>query len=106
MWTQDLFSAMRLARPGGTLATFTSAGFVRRGLQEAGFTMRKSKGFAASGDAGPARWRNAELSLRARPLFARSSSDAREVPSSAADLQCPALLVPLRRGWQVTSSRR
>lgn len=46
MWTQDLFSAMaRLARPGGTLATFTSAGFVRRGLQEAGFTMRKSKGF-------------------------------------------------------------
>ncbi len=46
MWTQDLFNAMaRLARPGGTLATFTSAGFVRRGLQEAGFTMRKSKGF-------------------------------------------------------------
>jgi tRNA 5-methylaminomethyl-2-thiouridine biosynthesis bifunctional protein len=41
-----LFNAMaRLARPGATLATFTSAGFVRRGLQEAGFTMRKSKGF-------------------------------------------------------------
>ncbi|GHL06178.1 hypothetical protein ECZU22_00770 [Escherichia coli] len=31
MWTQNLFNAMaRLARPGGTLATFTSAGFVRR----------------------------------------------------------------------------
>ena len=46
MWTQDLFNAMaRLARPDGTLATFTSAGFVRRGLQGAGFTMRKSKGF-------------------------------------------------------------
>ena len=27
MWTQNLFNAMaRLARPGGTLATFTSAG--------------------------------------------------------------------------------
>lgn len=46
MWTQNLFTAMaRLARPGGTLATFTSAGFVRRGLQEAGFTMQKRKGF-------------------------------------------------------------
>lgn len=46
MWTQNLFNAMaRLARPGGTLATFTSAGFVRRGLQEAGFTMQKRKGF-------------------------------------------------------------
>jgi tRNA 5-methylaminomethyl-2-thiouridine biosynthesis bifunctional protein len=46
MWTPDLFGAMaRLARPGGTLATFTSAGFVRRGLQEAGFTMQKHKGF-------------------------------------------------------------
>ncbi len=41
------FNAMaRLARPGATLATFTSlAGFVRRGLQEAGFTMQKRKGF-------------------------------------------------------------
>ncbi|MGQ7189845.1 MnmC family methyltransferase, partial [Escherichia sp. HC-CC] len=46
MWTQNLFNAMaRLARPGGTLATFTSAGFVRRGLQDAGFTMQKRKGF-------------------------------------------------------------
>ncbi|STI94942.1 Glycine/D-amino acid oxidases (deaminating) [Escherichia coli] len=48
MWTQNLFNAMaRLARPGSTLATFTSAGFVRRGLQEAGFTMQKRKGFGA-----------------------------------------------------------
>ncbi len=46
MWTQNLFNAMaRLARPGSTLATFTSAGFVRRGLQDAGFTMQKRKGF-------------------------------------------------------------
>ncbi|STT04152.1 5-methylaminomethyl-2-thiouridine-forming enzyme mnmC [Klebsiella michiganensis] len=46
MWTAELFAAMaRLARPGGTLATFTSAGFVRRGLLEAGFSMQKRKGF-------------------------------------------------------------
>ena len=36
--------------PGATLATFTSAGFVRRGLQEAGFTMRKTKGFGRKRD--------------------------------------------------------
>ncbi|MCL0296244.1 MnmC family methyltransferase, partial [Escherichia coli] len=79
MWTQDLFSAMaRLARPGGTLATFTSAGFVRRGLQEAGFTMRKSKGFGRKREMLTGEMAQT-LSFPARaPWFARSSSDARE----------------------------
>ncbi|MCX8956658.1 bifunctional tRNA (5-methylaminomethyl-2-thiouridine)(34)-methyltransferase MnmD/FAD-dependent 5-carboxymethylaminomethyl-2-thiouridine(34) oxidoreductase MnmC [Erwinia psidii] len=46
MWTPKLFSCMaKLSREGGTLATFTSAGFVRRGLQEAGFVVTKRKGF-------------------------------------------------------------
>ncbi len=50
MWTQNLFNAMaRLARPGSTLATFTSAGFVRRGLQEAGFTMQNVRALGANG---------------------------------------------------------
>ncbi|WHP79299.1 bifunctional tRNA (5-methylaminomethyl-2-thiouridine)(34)-methyltransferase MnmD/FAD-dependent 5-carboxymethylaminomethyl-2-thiouridine(34) oxidoreductase MnmC [Edwardsiella anguillarum] len=46
MWTQALFDAMlRLARPGATFATFTAAGFVRRGLIQAGFEVSKVKGF-------------------------------------------------------------
>ncbi|HBK4770396.1 TPA: bifunctional tRNA (5-methylaminomethyl-2-thiouridine)(34)-methyltransferase MnmD/FAD-dependent 5-carboxymethylaminomethyl-2-thiouridine(34) oxidoreductase MnmC [Serratia liquefaciens] len=46
MWTEQLFTAMaRFARPGGSLATFTAAGFVRRGLQQAGFDVIKTKGF-------------------------------------------------------------
>lgn len=45
MWSEHLFSGLaRLARTSATLATFTSAGFVRRGLQAAGFTMQKVKG--------------------------------------------------------------
>ncbi|XOL95446.1 tRNA (5-methylaminomethyl-2-thiouridine)(34)-methyltransferase MnmD [Enterobacter hormaechei] len=49
MWSPHLFSAMaRLARPGATLATFTSAGFVRRGLQEAGLPCGKPKALAAN----------------------------------------------------------
>ncbi len=46
MWNQQLFDGMaKLAKTGGTCATFTSAGFVRRGLIEAGFEMKKVKGF-------------------------------------------------------------
>lgn len=37
---------IRFSKPGGTFATFTAAGFVRRGLQQAGFTVERRKGFA------------------------------------------------------------
>lgn len=46
MWSELLFAAMaRFARPEGSFATFTSAGFVRRGLQQAGFNVIKCQGF-------------------------------------------------------------
>lgn len=46
MWSESLFAQMaRLTRPGGTFATFTSAGWIRRGLQAAGFAPRKFPGF-------------------------------------------------------------
>lgn len=46
MWTQPLFEQLaRLARAGATLATFTAAGFVRRGLTQAGFNISRTKGF-------------------------------------------------------------
>ncbi|MGD9787247.1 MAG: bifunctional tRNA (5-methylaminomethyl-2-thiouridine)(34)-methyltransferase MnmD/FAD-dependent 5-carboxymethylaminomethyl-2-thiouridine(34) oxidoreductase MnmC [Sulfuricellaceae bacterium] len=45
MWRPDLFQAMaRLSAPGATFATFTSAGAVKRGLEEAGFAVEKTKG--------------------------------------------------------------
>ncbi len=45
MWTQALFDGLaRLAHPAATIATFTCAGFVRRGLIAAGFAMKKVKG--------------------------------------------------------------
>jgi tRNA 5-methylaminomethyl-2-thiouridine biosynthesis bifunctional protein len=51
MWNQDLFNGMvKLAKKECTVATFTAAGFVRRGLIEAGFTMRKAKGFGRKRD--------------------------------------------------------
>lgn len=47
MWSEDVFSNMaRLSHQGTSFATFTSAGFVKRGLQAAGFEVEKTKGFA------------------------------------------------------------
>ncbi|MEO3679542.1 bifunctional tRNA (5-methylaminomethyl-2-thiouridine)(34)-methyltransferase MnmD/FAD-dependent 5-carboxymethylaminomethyl-2-thiouridine(34) oxidoreductase MnmC [Rheinheimera sp. FR7-31] len=46
MWQPNLFTNLyRLSRPGTRLSTFTSAGLVKRGLIEAGFTVAKVKGF-------------------------------------------------------------
>ncbi|GIZ11314.1 bifunctional tRNA (5-methylaminomethyl-2-thiouridine)(34)-methyltransferase MnmD/FAD-dependent 5-carboxymethylaminomethyl-2-thiouridine(34) oxidoreductase MnmC [Pseudomonas sp. NCCP-436] len=46
MWSDALFAELaRLSAPGASLATFTSAGFVRRGLIAAGFAMQRVKGF-------------------------------------------------------------
>lgn len=46
MWTDNVFQNMaRLSKEGSTFATFTSAGFVRRGLEEVGFDVRKVPGF-------------------------------------------------------------
>lgn len=46
MWTDTVFENMaRCSAPGATFATFTAAGFVRRGLQNAGFNVRKVKGY-------------------------------------------------------------
>ncbi|WP_299811905.1 tRNA (5-methylaminomethyl-2-thiouridine)(34)-methyltransferase MnmD [uncultured Roseibium sp.] len=47
LWDADLLkAAARLTGPGGTLATYTAAGWVRRNLQAAGFTIEKTGGFA------------------------------------------------------------
>lgn len=46
MWSQSLFDSMAfLSKENCTLATFTAAGFVKRGLVQAGFNIRKQKGF-------------------------------------------------------------
>ena len=47
MWTQEVFVRLAsLSREGGTFATFTAAGHVRRGLRSAGFQTSLRKGYA------------------------------------------------------------
>ena len=48
MWQSDLFEQIgRLSKPGTTFATFTVAGIVKRGMQEAGFAIEKFAGFGS-----------------------------------------------------------
>ena len=104
MWTPTLFAAMaRTARPGGTLATFTSAGFVRRGLQEAGFTMRKSKGFGRKREMLIGEMREPLPNAARAPWFARTGSQVREAAIIGGGIASALLsLALLRRGWSVT----
>jgi tRNA 5-methylaminomethyl-2-thiouridine biosynthesis bifunctional protein len=46
MWVSDVFAGMaRLSQMGTTFSTFTVAGVVRRGLETAGFTVKKFAGY-------------------------------------------------------------
>ncbi|QGU16167.1 bifunctional tRNA (5-methylaminomethyl-2-thiouridine)(34)-methyltransferase MnmD/FAD-dependent 5-carboxymethylaminomethyl-2-thiouridine(34) oxidoreductase MnmC [Leclercia sp. 119287] len=104
MWSPELFAAMaRLARPGATLATFTCAGFVRRGLQEAGFTMQKTKGFGRKREMLVGVMEQDRPSPARTPWFARTASDGRETAVVGGGIASALLsLALLRRGWQVT----
>ncbi|EKJ88357.1 tRNA U34 5-methylaminomethyl-2-thiouridine-forming methyltransferase MnmC [Leptospira meyeri] len=46
MWSQETLGwVKKKSKPGTSLATFSSAGFLRRGLTELGFVVEKKKGF-------------------------------------------------------------
>ena len=46
MWNEQLYQQMfRFTKPQGTFATFTAASAVRKGLENAGFHIKKRKGF-------------------------------------------------------------
>jgi tRNA 5-methylaminomethyl-2-thiouridine biosynthesis bifunctional protein len=48
MWSEDvLMNIARASRMNATLATYTSAGWVRRGLQQAGFEVERVSGFGS-----------------------------------------------------------
>ncbi|MFA7276923.1 MAG: FAD-dependent 5-carboxymethylaminomethyl-2-thiouridine(34) oxidoreductase MnmC [Pseudobdellovibrionaceae bacterium] len=51
MWSSTVFEQMgRLSRKGARFATFTAAGFVRRGLEAAGFEVSRMRGYGRKRD--------------------------------------------------------
>ena len=78
MWTCGVFAEVaRLSASGARLATFTSAGDVRRGLMDVGFAMRKRSGFGAK-----------------RESLAGALAEAQEHPQSAPWFQPPKPIEP------------
>ena len=46
MWSEDILDTVqRFSRAGSTFSTFSSAGFIKRGMIERGFNVKKRKGF-------------------------------------------------------------
>ncbi|EJL6389291.1 bifunctional tRNA (5-methylaminomethyl-2-thiouridine)(34)-methyltransferase MnmD/FAD-dependent 5-carboxymethylaminomethyl-2-thiouridine(34) oxidoreductase MnmC [Vibrio vulnificus] len=75
MWNQDLFNGMaKLARAECRVATFTSAGFVRRGLIDAGFAMKKVKGFGTKREMIAGCMETRQQQSRHAPYFNRTSA--------------------------------
>ncbi|MEN9894929.1 MAG: hypothetical protein RIR97_781, partial [Pseudomonadota bacterium] len=51
LWSEDLMARIYArTAPNGTFATYAAAGFVRRNLLAAGFTVEKRRGFAGKRD--------------------------------------------------------
>ncbi len=107
LWTPAIFKALaRLAGDQATFATYTSAGDVKRGLQQAGFEYRKVDGFG---------WKRAMLVGRFAPRY---RVRRHEPPSPLAVGErhavvigtglagCAAIERLTARGWRVTSLER
>ncbi len=76
MWNQALFNNMaRLAKAECSVATFTAAGFVRRGLIEAGFAMKKVKGFGTKREMIAGKIEQKIPFTNIHPCFARQGTD-------------------------------
>ena len=107
LWTPAIFKSLaRLAGDQATFATYTSAGDVKRGLQQAGFEYRKVDGFG---------WKRAMLVGRFAPRYRVRrhepplplAVDERHAVVIGTGLAgCAAIERLTARGWRVTSLER
>lgn len=107
MWAPPVFKALaRLADIDATLATYTSAGDVRRGLEAAGFSCAKAAGFAGKremlvGHFAP-RWRV----RRHEPPQPFAAMERHAVVIGAGLAGCALVERLAARGWRVTLLER
>lgn len=109
MWQQPLFNHMaRLSSPGTTFATFTSAGFVRRGLKEAGFGVSKVAGYGHKREMSCGTLETPVASQWQAPWFnrpaARQEKTALVIGAGIAGASTAASLAS--RGWAITVLER
>lgn len=110
MWDEALFTAMaRLSKPDATLATFTAAGTVRRGLQAAGFRVEKAPGFGQKREMLRGRFAGSRASGRQSPWLSRPAigsigKSALIIGAGIAGATTAARLA--LRGWDITVIER
>ena len=104
MWSPALFSTLAItAKPGGTFATFTAAGFVRRGLEQAGFTVTRRKGFGHKREMLVGELSRLPDYAIPTPWYPRPAASDKEIAIIGGGIASACLCVALvRRGWQVT----
>jgi len=109
MWTPALFAQLaRLSYPGTTLGTFTTTGWVRRALVEAGFSMKKVPGLGKKWEVMHGVF-NAAVAPCPPPWYARPAPlrGPREALVIGAGLAGSATAASLAaRGWQVSVLER
>lgn len=97
MWSDNLFAHMgRLSTQGARFATFTAAGFVRRGLAAAGFDVAKDRGFGRKRDMSVGVFRGVEM---ARPDILPAPQKIAIIGGGIAGAACVSELV--QRGVEV-----
>ncbi|OOG27661.1 bifunctional tRNA (5-methylaminomethyl-2-thiouridine)(34)-methyltransferase MnmD/FAD-dependent 5-carboxymethylaminomethyl-2-thiouridine(34) oxidoreductase MnmC [Thioalkalivibrio denitrificans] len=108
LWNEALYAQLaRLTPPGGTLASFTAAGHVRRGLEAAGFRIVRQPGFGAKRERITGVCESLPQSVDVRPPWLRwpegaDVSERRAAVIGAGLAGTSTALALSRRGWDVT----
>ncbi|AOZ06411.1 bifunctional tRNA (5-methylaminomethyl-2-thiouridine)(34)-methyltransferase MnmD/FAD-dependent 5-carboxymethylaminomethyl-2-thiouridine(34) oxidoreductase MnmC [Cupriavidus malaysiensis] len=103
MWAPEVMKGLgRLARPGATLATYTAAGFVRRGLQAAGFDVAKAPGFAGKRDMTVASMRTEWRNRRRPPVMPAQWPERHAIVIGAGLAGCAVSERLASRGWRIS----
>lgn len=112
MWTPELFAELaRLAAPGSTLGTFTSTGWVRRGLIAVGYKMKRIPGIGKKWEVSRGRFEGfmGPPVPRVKPWFARPprpTGERHALVVGAGLAGCATAASLAARGWRVSLLER
>ncbi|SEL70201.1 tRNA 5-methylaminomethyl-2-thiouridine biosynthesis bifunctional protein [Atopomonas hussainii] len=109
MWQPELFAALaRTSHAGTTLATFTCAGFVRRGLEAEGFALQKVSGFGHKREMLAGHYTKNQARSAAMPWYAQPATppQGHALVVGAGLSGCATANALARRGWKVTVLER
>ena len=106
MWNEQLYQQMfRFTKPQGTFATFTAASAVRKGLENAGFNIKKRKGFGKKRECLSGQKTHEKLTALSTPWFHSQPANLKEqdiaiIGGGVASL-CTAISL-VKRGAKIT----